>query len=85
MILTACSQKHGIEYIKQIEYIQTPQELMITPCIAQRHGDGSVADLAKAYIKNLACIKKYENTLDSIRDYNKEVEIIINKNRSGHD
>lgn len=73
MMLTACSQKHGIEYIKQIEYIQTPEELTIRPCVAQKHGDGSVSDLAKAYINNLACIKKYENTLDAIRDYNKEI------------
>lgn len=84
MMLTACSQKHGIEYIKQIEYIQTPEELTISPCVAQKHGDGSVSDLAKAYINNLACIKKYENTLDAIRDYNKDVKIKIN-NRRGHD
>lgn len=84
MMLTACSQKHGIEYIKQIEYIQTPEELTIIPCVAQKHGDGSVSDLAKAYINNLACIKKYENTLDAIREYNKDVKIKIN-NRRGHD
>lgn len=84
MMLTACSQKHGIEYIKQIEYIQTPEALTATPCVAQKHGDGSVSDLAKSYINNLACIKKYENTLDAIRDYNKEIITKIN-NRRGHD
>lgn len=84
MMLTACSQKHGIEYIKQIEYIQTPDTLTISPCAAQKHGDGSVSDLAKAYINNLACIKKHENTLEAIRNYNKDVKIKINKGR-GHD
>lgn len=66
LLSTGCSQKPTIKYI----YKTTPNELLNTPCVAVRHGDGSVKQLANAYVENLGCIKKYEVLLDSVREYN---------------
>lgn len=65
-MLTGCSQKVTKEYI----YIKIPNELLEQQCVAVRHGSGTVKELVEAYIENLGCLKKNEEQLNVIREYN---------------
>lgn len=80
MMLTGCSTKPTQIYTK-IEYLEFPKELLIHPCSSVRHGDGSVNQLASAYVKNIGCIKKWENRMDSIENYVISIESRIKENK----
>lgn len=73
MSLTACSQKPTTQYIYKNEMVGVPSHLLTPPCVAARHGDGSVEDLAKAYVYNLSCDRKKTTQLELIKLYNDNI------------
>lgn len=50
-----------------------PSHLLTPPCVAVRHGSGSVEDLAKAYVYNLSCDRKKTTQLELIKLYNDNI------------
>ena len=73
MSLTACSQKPTTQYIYKKEMVGVPSHLLTPPCVAVRHGSGSVEDLAKAYVYNLSCDRKKTTQLELIKLYNDNI------------
>lgn len=57
--------------------------MLESPCRAVRHGDGSVSELAKAYVENTGCIVKHQLLLKELRGYNETINNKNNKESGG--